>query len=289
MKMVLHLSLFLLSLHANAESKPILQKIADLEATTQGHLGVYALNTANQETIAYRFNERFPTGCTSKVMGVAALLEKASHDASLLKQRVMFSKKDSTNWMPVTKKHFQEGMTLQELASAAISQSDNTAMNLILKSIGGIEGMNTFARSIGDTVFRQDHGWPGEAHSGGRGNIHDSSTPSAMVKSLQAIAFGNILPPHERELLLTWMKATTSGDKRIRAGVPRGWIVGNKTGTGFAYGTTNDLAIIWPPKGNPILLGVFYTSDDKDAGKREDVLAEVTRLVLETFLERKQT
>ncbi len=142
------------TLNAFAEtSSSVSDKLKNIESNTEGRLGVFAINTENGHVIKYRADEIFPTQCTSKVMGVAAVLKKSMSDPSLLSQRITYSKKDLDlgEWNPITEKHISEGMTVKELCSAAISLSDNTAMNLLLKTIGGIQGMNDFASSIGNT------------------------------------------------------------------------------------------------------------------------------------------
>ena len=259
------------------------KQLAELEAASGGRLGVSALNTANNQRIEYRANERFPTQCTSKVIGVSAILKKSMTDPSLLQEKIIYTKKDLTNWTPITGKHIAEGMTVAELGSAAISYSDNTAMNLLVKKLGGIQEMTGFARSINNPSFRQDHGWPDEALSGGLGNVDDSSTPADMENSLQQLTLGNILAPYQRGLLLTWLKNNTTSDTRMRAGVPNGWIVGDKTGTGFNYGTNNDIGVIWPPTCAPIVAAIYYTNDKKETKRRDDLIASATRIVLQGF------
>ncbi len=119
--------------------------------------------------------------------------------------------------------------------------------------------------------------------SGSPGDLSDTSTPAAMEKSLQQLALGEILASPQRELLLAWLKSNTTGDARIRGGVPKGWIVGDKTGSGFYYGITNDIGIIWPPKCAPIVVAIYFIHNKKDAVKREDVIASATRILLDEF------
>lgn len=102
-------------------------RLAQLEASNGGRLGVAAVNTGNNHQIQYRANEYFPMGCTSKVIGVAAILKKSMTDAQLLQKTIKYNKTDLTNWTPVTEKHVADGMTIAELCSASISYSDNTA------------------------------------------------------------------------------------------------------------------------------------------------------------------
>lgn len=261
-------------------SAPIQKKLAELEKSSGGRIGFYVINTANGTHLQYHANERFPSGCTSKVIGVATVLHKSMSDSALLSQKISYSKKDLTNWSPMTEKYLSSGMTVEQLCAAAISYSDNTAMNLLVKKMGGLEQMNRFAHSIGNVSFRQDNDWPKEAYSGGKGDLRDSATPKDMAKSLQKLAFTDALAKPQQEMLISWLKANTTGDFRIRAGVPKGWAVGEKTGSNAVYGTTNDLGIIWPPKCAPIIVAIYYTSEDKSAVKREDIVASVTRLLI---------
>lgn len=265
-----------------ASSTSLQKKLAALETSSGGRIGVYAINTANGVHLQYRANERFPMGCTSKVIGVSAILNKSMKDSSLLSKRINYTKKDLTNWNPITEKRLTSGMTVEELCAASISYSDNTAMNLLVKQLGGLEQINAFARSIHNNSFRQDNGWPEEASSGGKGNLNDSSTPEDMAKSLQNLAFTNTLAKPQRQLLMSWLKANTTGDSRIRAGVPKGWVVADKTGTGD-YGTTNDIGIIWPPNCAPIIVAIYYTNDDKKAVNKQDVVASATHLIVNTL------
>jgi beta-lactamase class A len=278
---VLVMSVISMALPAMAAGS-IQTKLAQLEAASGGRLGVSALNTANNTRVEYRSQERFPMGCTSKLIGVAAILKQSMTDNNFLNQLVTYHQADLTSWAPVTKQHVADGMTVAQLSAAAMEHSDNTAMNLLLKKLGGVAAINAFTRSLGDNTFRLDRDYPAEAEST-PGDLRDTSTPAAMEKSLQEVALGNVLAPALREQLQTWMNNNTLGDARIRAGVPQGWVVGDKTGTGSGYGATNDIAVIWPPHQPPIVVVIFYTGTKKEAAKREDVIASATRLLLSEF------
>ncbi|MDQ2994647.1 MAG: serine hydrolase, partial [Pseudomonadota bacterium] len=168
------------------------RQFAELEASAGGRLGVAAIDTATHHEIQYRGDQRFPMGCTSKVMGVAAILKNSMTDNQYLQQNVKYQKKDLVNWNPITEKYLAQGMTIEALCGAAISYSDNTAMNLLTAKLGGPQGINRFARSIGDSSFKLNHWWPDEAKAN-LFDLQDSSTPNAMARSLQKIALGEVL------------------------------------------------------------------------------------------------
>lgn len=254
------------------------QKLADLEKISGGRLGVYAINTANNHRILYRAAARFPMCSTNKMMGVAAILHKSQNDPNFLNQKIYYKKKDLVVYSPVTAEHVEDGMTIAELCAATLTTSDNTAINLLMKQIGGPKGVTAFARSIGDRRFRLDR-WEPELNSALPGDIQDTSTPLAMATSLQRLGLESGLLNTQREQLQSWLKNNKTGDLRIRAGVPRNWIVGDKTGT-CKFGTTNDIGILWPPNGLPIVLAIYFTQNEENAAPREDILASVTRIIL---------
>ncbi|ASQ46176.1 class A beta-lactamase [Legionella clemsonensis] len=260
---------------------PIEKKFEVLEASMNGRIGVFAINTANNQHIQYRADERFPIQSTFKVMAVSAILKQSMTDKHLLQQKMTYTKKDLVFWSPITEKHLASGMTISELCSAAIMYSDNTATNLIVKKLGGPNAVTAFARSIKDSTFRVDN-WEPELNSNPN-NLLDTSTPIAMEKSLQKLTLGNTLALPQREQLVTWMKNNTTGDARIRAGVPKRWIVADKTGSGNGYGISNDIGIIWPPSCAPIVVTIYSVHNEKATTPRDNVIASATRLIIKEF------
>lgn len=273
------LSLIAVHLPVQANMKPTLQKqFAELEAKANGRLGISFIDTATGCEITYRGNERFPFCSTFKVLVVGAILQQSMAQPGLLLQNVLYSKADLVTYSPLTEKRLAQGMTITELCAATLQYSDNTAANLLMRQLGGLQGVNRFARSIGDASFRLDR-WETALNSALPGDERDTTTPSAMAASLKKLVLGDVLAAPQRERLIGWMKANTTGNASIRAGVPAGWIVGDKTGSG-GYGTTNDIAVLWPQKGAPLVLAVYFTQHQPDADPRRDIIAEATRLLM---------
>ncbi|MBV8931018.1 MAG: serine hydrolase, partial [Kutzneria sp.] len=107
-------------------------------------------------------------------------------------------------------------------------------------------------------------------------------TPRAMASTLRAFALGDALPADKRDVLVGMMQANTTGDALIRAGVPAGWQVGDKTGTAD-YGTRNDIALVWPPRRAPIVLVILSDRPAKDAAFDDKLTAQAAAVALKAF------
>jgi len=158
-----------------------------------------------------------------------------------------------------------------------VTVSDNTVANLLLKEIGGPAAFTAFARSLGDEVTRLDR-WEPELNESRLGDARDTTSPDAMLGDLQDLVLGQALSPPSRETLTGWLVGCKTGDARLRAGVPKDWRVGDKTGTG-ARGSTNDIAVMWPPGRAPILVTAYLTGATAPAEQRNATLAAVGRAV----------
>lgn len=253
-------------------------RLAALETASGGRLGVYALNTADGSVIAHRSDERFPLCSTFKLVAAAGVLAQQMREPDLLGQRIKYTQVELVTYSPITEKHLEHGMTVAELCAAAIQYSDNTAGNMLIKILGGPPAVTAFARSIGDSGFRLDR-WETELNSAIPGDARDTTTPAAMAANVQKLVLGNTLAAPQRDQLQAWLRGNTTGATRIRAGVPAGWIVGDKTGGGD-YGANNDVAVLWPPGKPPIVLALYMTQREKNAKPKNEVLAEATRVVV---------
>jgi len=253
----------------------------DLEASLGGRLGVFALDTGSGKRLAYRAAERFPMCSTFKAVLAGAILDRSTRDQGLLARRIPYAAADLVTYSPITEKEVGAGMLVSELCAAAVRYSDNTAANLLLTILGGPAGLNAYARTAGDDVFRLDR-LETELNSALPDDPRDTTTPEAMTNHLFRTALGTLLPESQRLTLQNWLRGNTTGDTRIRAGVPVDWTVGDKTGTG-SYGTANDVAVLWPPQQKPIVLTVFTTRREKDAEARNDILASAARVVVEAL------
>lgn len=256
------------------------QQLVTLEKNSGGRLGVFAWDTGNDKNIAYRANERFPFCSTFKVLAVAAVLKKSMQEPTLLQKRIFYTPQDVQAFVhtPISQDHVTDGMTVKEICAATMMYSDN-AVNLLMKELGGPQAVTAFARSIGDKQFQLKR-WEPELNASIPGDTRDTTTPMAMGNDLDALVLGHVLGLSQRHQLEYWLKHNTTGNARIRAGVPKDWIVGDKTGTSNEYGTTNDVAVIWPTHGSPIVMVIYFTQDKKDAKPNDALIASVAKVVI---------
>jgi beta-lactamase class A len=250
-------------------------RLPELEQRFDARLGVYALDTGTGRELAYRADERFAMCSVFKALAAAAVLHRTPPE--YLDRRVRYTEADLIDPSPIAVRHVAEGMTIRELCDAAVRYSDNAAGNLLLADVGGPAGITAFARSLGDDVTRLDRTEP-ELNTAVPGDERDTTTPRAIAGSFRTLVLGDHLDPADRTLFTEWLVGNTTGDERIRAGMPAGWRVGDKTGTG-SYGTANDVAIVWPPGAAPIALAVLTSRATEDATRDNALLAQAAAVV----------
>ncbi|WP_306361690.1 class A beta-lactamase [Nocardia sp. CC227C] len=260
---------------ASATNTAVTDRFAALESERAARLGVFAVDTGSDRTVAYREGERFPMASTFKGLACGALLRDHPLSTGYFDRMVHFSRDELVEYSPVTEQHVDTGMTVAELCEATITVSDNTAGNKVLELLGGPAGFTDFLRSIGDQVTRLDR-WEPELNSAVPGDERDTTTPAALAADYRALLLGDVLGEPERAQLKSWLIANTTGDKRIRAGVPADWTVGDKTGSP-AYGGALDVAVAWPPGLAPIVIAVLTTKSEADAEPDNTLVADATR------------
>jgi len=251
-------------------------ELAALERRYGGRLGVAMLDTGSGRRVGYRAGERFMMCSTGKLLAVGAVLARVDRGAERLDRRIVFGRDAILGYAPVTRRHVgAPGLTLAELCRAAITVSDNTAMNLLLARLGGPVSVTAFARALGDAVTRFDRTEP-SLNVPAPDGVSDTTAPEAMLGDLRALLLGTALSASSRARLATWMQHCATGRDQLRAGMPAGWRVGDKTGSGATQ--ANDVAVAWPPGRAPLLVAAYYEGPDGQTVGRKAALARVGAL-----------
>jgi beta-lactamase class A len=256
----------------------------------QARLGVCFLDTVTGEFTGNRLDEYFAMCSTFKLPLVATCLREADHGRLDLSETIAYSRSDLLAWAPVTAEHADKGgLSIEKLAQAAQQLSDGTAANLLVKRLGGPAAVTAKFREMGDSISRLDRYEPdlGLVLSG---DLRDTTSPFAMAQLVRRITTGALLSPGSRQRLLHWMENTSTGQRRLRAGLPQDWRSGNKTGTGRAEGTTNkcnDVAITFPPGRSAVVVAAYFDSGEytpQVEARHEAVLAKVGRIAADWAL-----
>jgi beta-lactamase class A len=253
--------------------------LTDLEAAHDARIGVSARVLGDSTALTHHGHDRFALASTGKVLTSALVLREATEER--LQQVIRFTAEDLEEYSPVTTEHVDEGMRLIDLIDAALTRSDNTAQNLLFTELDGPHAVQRRLRRLGDDITRIDRTEP-ELNTAIPGDARDTTTPAQMAADLERAALGHGLGRDRSAQLLAMMRANTTGDAAIRAGVPSSWTVADKTGAG-GYGTSNDVAVITRPHAAPLVLAVYTTGRTEDAELPADLIARVTRHVVDAL------
>lgn len=253
--------------------------VGRLEEKYDADVGLYAVDTGTGRAAAHDEDERFAFASTYKALAAGAVLERSS--AADLRKVITFDAADLAEYSPVAEQHVGDGMTMLEIIDAAVEQSDNTAGNLLFDALGGPAGFQAALRAIGDETTVSAREEP-ELNDVAPGDDRDTSTAEVLAADLRAYALGDVLDEADRRVLVEALRGSVTGAETIRAGVPDGWAVGNKTGTS-GDGTRNDIGILWPPGGDPIVLAVLTRAEVRGAEHDDALLAEVTAVAIEAL------
>lgn len=257
-------------------------RLTRLEAATGGRLGVSAVNLGSGKTLVHRGNERFAFCSTFKWLLGALVLAKVDAGTELLTTQLSFGPDDILSHSPVLSPAVNRGtMSLAELCEATITTSDNAAANLLIKHLGGPAALTAQLREFGDEVTRFDR-YELELNEAAPGDPRDTTSPNAMRATMERFLFGDALSDQSRRLLRRWMIDAVTGFSRLRAGIPEGWVAGDKTGTNLTN-MNNNLAFAIPPDGaqadtGPVLITSFIDAPHPFSEERNNAHAEIARM-----------
>jgi beta-lactamase class A len=270
-------TLALLASPSLAQRAPIIA-ITDYERDSGGHIGLCAENLRTGATIAWRAHERFVMCSTFKASLAACILASVDRGQVRLDEMITYGPADLMEYAPIAKQNLGKGaMSVADMCEAAVELSDNTCANALLARVGGPSALTAFWRSIGDAISRLDHNEP-ELNRSPPGDPHDTTTPAAMASNLRSLILGKVLSPNSRERLTGWMLGCKTGDDRLRAGLPKGWRVGDKTGNN-GKDAFSDIAVTWSTRGEPLLICAYTRGGAPTPRQVEAVFAGIGRFV----------
>lgn len=252
--------------------------IVNWEAQLDARIGVLLRDVSSDWQVTHRADERFAMSSTFKPLLCGAILAQVDAGREKLSQQVTYQTSDLVPYSPVTEQHVDTGMTVAELCEATLTISDNTAANLLLRRINGPKSLTGFLRKIGDTTTRLDRLEP-MLNDAVPGDLRDTTTPRAILASLEKLLLTDILQPQSALQLQQWMIDDQVAGALIRAHVPDDWQIGDKSGAG-GHGSRGIIAFLRAPDGETYLAAIYLTESQANFSRRNEVIADIGRAMI---------
>lgn len=260
--------------------------VAEL-AEVQGEVGIVVVDTQRNKQFLLNQDKLFPMQSVCKLPIAVSILRLADAGKLSLQDKVIVRKRDLVPLHSPIKeaiKGKQSDFTIRELIARAIRDSDNTACDILIIKGGGAQALTGILKDAGIKEIRIDR--PERILQPASLQINkflidprDTATPEGIVDLLQKIYSGNLLSRNSRLLILEDLFNCQTGSNRIKAGLPAGWQLAHKTGTGSDVSgqntATNDVGIMIGPKGETIYIAIFTKGSRSKIEVREALMAKI--------------
>ncbi|WP_260484101.1 serine hydrolase [Sphingomicrobium flavum] len=233
-------------------ARRIAAELNAIEQRTGGTLAVALLDRNGQPLILRNSSTPMATCSAFKFQLAAAALDAARKGEFDLDTPIAFDKAALPGYSPVLEKDTDSAVTLGEAIEAALTLSDNGATNIIMRALGGPRKVSERFNLMRDFQIRM-HRYETDLNQNAKGDLRDTSNAIGFAQAIHRLALSDMLHPDDRVTLLRLSAASTTGLDRVRAGLPEGWKVGDKTGTckpeGHEDQQINDIGWIETPAG----------------------------------------
>lgn len=276
------MSVINLTLYANTNNDLISKEIKKVEDNLDVRVGVSVYNTEDETIWNYNGDVRFPLMSTFKTLASAKVLYDVDHKTQSLETNINITQGEILSYAPVTKNFVGKKFILEDACSAAMLTSDNTAANIMLESIGGPQELTKFLRSIGDNVTRLDRNEP-TLNEALDGEIRDTTTPNAIVKTLNELLYGDTLSNVSEEQLKKWMMDNKVSDSLLRSVLPKGASIADRSGAG-GYGSRGITASVWSESYSPVIISIYLTQTEASFDSRNKAIAQIGEAIFKEYL-----
>ncbi|MBO9579892.1 MAG: serine hydrolase [Sphingobium sp.] len=293
--------------------------IQSLGAQFAGRVGIAVQSVDQGWAVDFNGSQLFPQQSVSKLWVAMTMFDAIDRGKVTLSTPVTIRTEDLTLFhQPVAAMVKGAGYqtTLSDLFTRAMTQSDNTANDSVLRTVGGPDAVRGFLarRFVSNVRFgpgerllqSQTAGitWSQDMALGRRfysvrnalplaereralnayaADPIDGASPLAIVGALAKLKRGQMLSPTSTALLLETMGEAHTGPNRIKGGVPAGWSYAHKTGTGQELGARqvgyNDVGIMTAPDGSSYAVAIMIGDTRLPIPKRWELMQSVARAV----------
>jgi len=277
-------SLFSAIVYAQSDSTLRVQ-IQEIAKDAKGTIGFAMLGIETRDTLSYNGRQRLPMQSVMKFPIAITVLHQIDEGTFTLDQKIHISKSDLPPTYSPLRDKFPEGdvdVSIKELLSYMVSLSDNDACDILLKTLGGTDVVDTYMHSFGikqiavkASEFEMAQAWDVQ--------FTNWVQPKEMVRLLDIATKPNFLSKASHDELWKIMEATSTGPNQIKGLLPAGTIVAHKTGRSGTNdkgvsATTNDVGIITLPNGKHLAVAVFVTNSTLDLPARESIIARIAKV-----------
>lgn len=267
-----------------AQSDSILRaQIQEIAKDVKGTVGFSMLGIENRDTLSHNGREHLPMQSVMKFPIAITVLHWIDEGTFTLDQTIHIDKSDLAETYSPLRDKYPEGninITIRELLSYMVSLSDNDACDILLKTLGGTDVVDTYMHSFGikqiaikATEYQMAQAWDVQ--------FTNWTTPKEIIRLLDIATKTNFLSKTSHDYLWKIMEASSTGPNQIKGLLPAGTIVAHKTGrSGNNNGitaATNDAGIITLPNGKHLAIAVFITNSSVDLPARESVIARIAK------------
>lgn len=250
-------------------------------------VGVAVLDMKTGELTEINGRENFPLQSVFKFHIAAKVLDDVDKGKLRLDQQIEIGASEILEnlWSPLRDEHGKKDMSmrLDSLISYMVTVSDNSACDILLRRIGGPDSVNQYIRSLGITGTRIEVNEE-DMQRDWETQFRNITTPVSMVETLKKFYLREFLSGNMHDFLWAQMANSSTGKKRLKAGIPAGATVAHKTGTSGrnAEGlsaATNDAGVILLPDGHAYIIAVFVTDSQESDEVNEKVIADIAKAV----------
>ena len=258
-------------------------QIEQISQAAQGRVGMTATVLETGESVSLNGNQRFPMQSVYKLPIAMAVLAQVDQGQLKLDQKIRIETSDVVQGSRILDERSQ-GMELrlEELLKYMVSESDNTASDVLLRLVGEPKTVTNYVRRLGvnDLVVANTEKELGRNPAV---QYRNDATPDAAVFLLRTLHEGKGLSKSSQALLQRLMTETSTGSKRLKGLLPNGTVVAHKTGTSATVNgvtaATNDVGIVTLPNRKHLAIAVFVSDSRATDAIREETIAKVAKAV----------
>ncbi|SMY17480.1 class A beta-lactamase [Photobacterium aquimaris] len=265
---------------ASAQISQISPELAKIEHQLGGTVAVAVYNANTNTSWSYHGEQRVPMMSTFKTLACADLLHQADTQRIDLNQAITVKQSDILSYAPVTTDRVGTSMTLAQLCNATMLTSDNTAANLVLNNIGGPKSVTQFIRTLDDKITRLDRIEP-NVNNVSTAELRDTTTPIAINSTLYHLLYTDALSTSARTQLKQWMMDNKVSDPLLRAVLPAGWHIADRSGYDSTYGSRGITAAVWQQGKQPIMISIYLAQTGKPMAELNTTIANIGQLIFQ--------